>query len=183
MAELRVSKNAVFKVFSSHFSKAIAVFMSVLIVGYIVVAATLVRVVFSWSDGTFYVVKNNTFAGGTIPPGKYILVDTEVDEVGTDSLSKLRQAFIPKSSYMVLKVSFGPTGKIQWSEPNKVSVDDKLAPLPLSAAKNGLSPLSGNANIDYLKGEYLGECISGVCKKGEMAFASEKQVVGILVGK
>lgn len=179
-AQIRVSRSAVAKVLAGRVVKGVVATVLAVGIVYCVVAAMLVRVVPSVSGTGPQVVKNITYPGGLIPPGRLIMVDV-AKQAGTDPLSRLKQAFVPSASYALVETTAGPTGKLMWAAPDILTIDGKPAPAPYPATTSGESPLRKHEKIDYLKGEYAGVCISGACESGSMIIVDKENILGAVV--
>lgn len=180
--QVRVSKSVLVSLFTSRLTKALGILLISIVVVYVLIAATLVRAIPSTSGTGIVLVKNNTFPGGTIPAGTYVMVDRgSVDENG-GALAHLHQAFVPSPYYAIVKTTAGPTGSLQWEAPDKLTIDGTPAPLPMKADSDGNSPLLDHKDTGYLRNQYAGECISGDCATGEMVIVDAKQVIGIVIG-
>jgi hypothetical protein len=134
---------------------------------YLCFAMTIVRFVPTQSMGLI-LTKNITYSGGIIPEDAVVLV-SKTDEANDSILGHLKNSFVPVSSASKVKVIAGPYGELSWAKPGLVSVDGKL--------KDTILPEKPE---EYLKDQYIVECISGDCTEGESFIVSKNNVIGSL---
>jgi hypothetical protein len=188
--QVRISYSAVAKLVAKRFVFAVAaVFVAVLVL-YVCFAATLLRVVPTLDGAGMVPVKNMTYEGGVIPEGEVILVNRYEAQEG-DIFSHLRQAFVPAEGAMVVQVHAGPYGKMDWTEPDILSVDGKPVNAPVTAVmvpesdkigaeKVPTSPIADRED-PFLKSEYVGQCLAGACAEGTGVLFHQDNIYGTVI--
>lgn len=168
--EIRVAKSA----FAGLLVKRIGAILGFTVVSifvlYLCFASTLMRVVPTTSGAGFVPVKGNTFAGGVIPEGTKILVNTS-EEVKDGHLDKIAQAFTPAKDAAIISIEAGPNGEVKWMESGLLTVKGEVTK----------APFSDDPGKNFLESEYVGVCVKGACSEGEGVIISKKNIYGIVI--
>lgn len=171
--------------------------LSVLI--YVALALTLVRVIPGVPGGAGLVVtKNDNYYGGIIPVSQASekkeevvidLVNTYDDSTMFSSLvGNFKIAFFPNPNTAIVEVHAGPTGKVEWMEPNLVfvngqQIDGYLEPIVMDEEDLLIGQEMPDRNpmidMEFLNDAYLGVCKSGACAEGEIILFKKDQVMGV----
>lgn len=153
---------------------------SVLVLGIYAGLSSTILYLTSTKDASF-IVARGTYVGGIIPEGSYVYVNTD-GKIENNFLSNLNEGFSGIKNGAVVKTLAGPVQEI------KVDNDKQT----ISIIENGkvVNEIDGALpeeynNINYLKNQYLTECLSGACEKGELLIVNQNQVSGevIKIGK
>lgn len=140
-------------------------FIFFVIVVYLAMAATIVRVV-----PTQYGMipsKNNTFEGGILPVNSQVHINLS-GEVKEGPVDRLKQSVIPAEASAVVSVIAGPIGAVT---KNPFSVNGLTMP----------EPIGFPADKEYLEDEYIGVCVEGACQPGSTVLFNDKQIIGVLL--
>lgn len=187
--DVTVSKTMVIKAALRRASTGIKMSIAVALLFYLVFALTVVRLVPGVGGGAGLILsKTDTFYGGIIPVSEESEQKTQVliDRVSSHDnslMDNLSQAFMINPNTAVVDVYAGPTGMLQWAQPNIITVNGKALPGPMNPAVETLRNPEGNPINEkvYLNNEYLGICVKGACETGEVVLFGENQVMGVPV--
>lgn len=177
--DVRVSKSTYGKLVFKRVLRSLGVGVLFLGILYLCLSATLLRVVPTF-DG-LVPVKNMTYRGGIAPEGAVLLVSQEKNQKD-NPLDRLRQAFVPDSSAVVVKVVAGPYGKLNWAPPNILTVEGVPSKVPFPKTSDGKSPIA-DKDEPYLKDEYYVECIKGACEPGTGLIIQKDKIYGTVITK
>lgn len=154
----------------------------VLVAGiYAGLASTILYVVPSDKNDSFAVARG-TYVGGVVPAGSIIYVSMS-SSIENNFLSNLQEGFNGVKDGAVVKTLAGPVQEISIDMKNsEVSLykDGKIEDII-----EGVIP-EQYADITLLKNQYLVECVSGACKKGQLSIINQEQISGeviLLTGK
>lgn len=176
--QIRVSRSASIRMIFGGSLKYVSFALIAILLLYLSFAATVVRIVPSFSTGP-EIVKNMTYPGGIAPRGEILMVDMEQSQ-DTGVIGRLEQAFIPGTHNSVVKVVAGPYGEMSWTQPDILSVDGEPIDRPVPSDKDGNTILTGRED-NFLHSEYLVECVEGDCEKGSVFIISKDNILGTVV--
>lgn len=128
-----------------------------------------------------HIVARNTFIGGTATPDSILYVSTE-EKVPNEFMPNLMQgieglitgASIPKPT--VVKTIAGPTNDLQWDGTKITIAPGTKKETTIDEKVYGLKD-----NQNFLKNQYIVECITGDCKKGSLFILPADNVAGELL--
>lgn len=164
---IRVSQGAYQKaILKSVFGNLILAVIALVVI-YLSFAATVSRVVYS--SAGFVPLKNNTYAGGVLPPKSQALVVLGGNKVGEKVADRLKQSFIPQKPSALVSIAAGPVAQeVKWTG-SILTVDGKAMP----------APVAQDPGLEFLSGQYVAVCIEGDCTPGTLMFFKDDQVLGI----
>lgn len=174
---IRVANTTFAKIVFLKTMKSLGIFLAIILLVYVCFAATILRVV-PTSEAGLIPVKNITFTGGIVPPGREVVVDTEEPQ-GSGIFDRLKQSFVPNSNAAVVRVVSDPIGKLKWVQPNILMVDGEPVGVPMSPLDKDGNPRDFSGDNGFLKDEYVAECIKGACVEGEALIIPSENIMGI----
>lgn len=172
--------------------------IAILVLLYVALALTVVRVIPGFGGAGMVLSKEGNYYGDIIPVSQSNGVKEEavIDLVNsydsTSLLDKFKIAFVPNPNTAVVEVVAGPTGKLEWVEPNLVFVNgvqiDGFMPAVEKREEDLLigdemPPRNPFAGVDFLNNYYLGVCVSGACEEGRIIPFERGQVMGTPIAK
>lgn len=129
-------------------------------------SATLMFTAPSEGDHTDRVwVARSAFPGGLVPEGSYVYGSASSPASGS-ILTKISEGFVGTERYFVAQTIAGPDGKV---------VSDANGTILVNGTP---TEYKGTVTEKTLEKQYLAMCTEGACKKGEVIFIPENNIVG-----
>lgn len=173
--------------------------LAILILLYIALALTVVRVIPGVPGGAGLVLsKEDNYYGNIIPVSQAsevkekVVIDLAGNYEKNSLLDRFKISFVPNANTAIVEVHAGPTGKLEWVEPNLVFVNGKqIEGFMNPVVKEEEDLLVGEempdrnpfAGAEFLNDYYLGVCVSGACAEGQIIPFEKSQVMGIPIAK
>lgn len=164
---VRIARSTYANMLSTRILKGFGLAVLVLLVVYLGLAATIIRVIPTTSAGLLP-VKNITYQGGLVPQDAVVAVSMDKAQ-GQEIQDYLAQATIPQNNVSVVKVLKGPWGTFGWTDPGIITVDGKIVP-------NVFMDDPGDKKLDS---EYLVECVRGACAPGNAYVIPSANLLGV----
>lgn len=186
--KMTIDKKTASKLALRKSAKSIQTGIIVIICLYLVMAVTLVR--FIVGGAGIVLAKNDVFYGDIIPVSQQtetkerVLIDMRKGGHDGSLLDRAKTAFMWNGGSAIVEVHAGPTGQIEWAEPNIVVYDGVAVDGSMEAEEPTMSNPTGNpfGKKQFLYNEYLGVCQAGACGgKGNIVMFTRDQVIGIPV--
>lgn len=124
-----------------------------------------------------FIVARGTYVGGKVPENSFIYVNTK-GEIENNFLSNLSEGFGGIKDGAVVKTLAGPV--------QELLVDNKKETITIIEDGETKETIDGvlpeeYAGTDFLKNQYLVECMAGACEKGELLIIDQNQISGEVI--